>query len=137
MTTKKEFVKLRNSYLVLKAAEKALDEQIDEIDRAITAKYGYSGLSWMIENCEEFEQILDEMQKIIDENGMQQEVNDIREALNQAALSFAFACVDMMPDCMSNYREVLRESVTKSAYQRSKVIDIGLKLDTKTIPATA
>ena len=137
MTTKQEFIRARNDYILRKHEHEEIEKKINEIDEQITAKHGFSGLSWTIGDDEAGEKIAEEMQAYLDETGLQDQVNELRGAHQASERAFARACLGLMPDIMKEQRDILINGIDKNYTVRMKIIENGMRLDIKTIPSIA
>lgn len=137
MITKQEFIKARNDYILRKHEYDEVEEEINKIDEQITAKHGFSGLSWTIGNDEAGEKIAEEIQVYLDKTGLQDKVNELREAHRASERTFARACLGLMPDAMKEQRDILINGIDKNYTVRMKIIENGMRLDINTIPSIA
>jgi hypothetical protein len=137
MITKQEFIRARNDYILRKHEHEEIEKKINEIDEQITAKHGFSGLSWTIGDDEAGEKIAEEMQVYLDETGLQDKVNELMEAHRTSERAFARACLGLMPDVMKEQRDILINSIDKNYTVRMKIIENGMRLDINTIPSVA
>ena len=137
MITKQEFIKVRNDYILRKHEYDEVQEEINKIDEQITAKHGYFGLSWTIGNDEAGEKIAEEIQAYLDKTGLQDKVNELREAHLASERTFARACLGLMPGAMKEQRDILINGIDKNYTVRTKIIENGMRLDIRTIPSIA
>ena len=134
---KQEFIRARNDYILRKHEHEEIEKKINEIDEQITAKHGFSGLSWTIRDDEAGEKIAEEIQVYLDETGLQDKVNELMEAHRTSERAFICACLGLMPDAMKEQRDTLINGIDKNYTVRMKIIEYGMRLDIKTIPSIA
>lgn len=131
---KMDFIKARGAYIIAEREYMDVEEEIKKSEQAFCEKNGYHFPIYTIDNYEEFEKASVEFQRIIDENGLQEKVNQSRSDFNVATDYMLDMCMALIPDKHRVEREVLRKKCRQNVVEAKKVIDMALVLDAETIP---
>lgn len=133
MNRKTEFIKAKAEYLRRKNLLDEMESFADEKDREICAEFGYSGVSWMLDNCPDIEKIWEEIQTYLDETGTQARINIARDNFNKSAHDFAVAAVNLMPDSLTEQRVILLDRISSDVGLCGKIIEPALALNIGTL----
>ena len=133
MNRKTEFIKAKSEYLRRKNLLDEMEIFADAKDREICARFGYSGVSWMLDDCPDVEKIWEELQAYLDETGMQARINTARDNFNRSAHDFAAAAVRLMPDSLAEQRAILLDKISSDMVLCGKIIEPALALNVGTL----
>lgn len=132
--------KYQKLYLIAKANLEALEEKEKEIDRQYIAEHNIINpdgsiprATWAIRDDKTAEKAIDETSRMVVESGLWDQILKARRILKEAEENLIEYGLGIIP--YEEERKTLEKAVKKNYTARMKVINLILKLDTRTVKA--
>lgn len=130
--------KYQKLYLIAKASLEALEEKEKEIDRQYIAEHNIVNpdgsiprATWAIRDDKTAEKAIDETSRMVVESGLWDQILKARKILKEAEDNLIKYGLGIIP-CQKE-RKILEKAVKENYTARMKVINLILKLDTRTV----
>lgn len=135
---KRTYNSLQKTYMLAKASLEELEEREREVDskyiqdnHIVNPDGSIPRASWAIDIDEIADKAIDDCSKIVIESGLWDKILYARNLLKEAEENLIQYGISLMPN--SKDKTTLKEAVSKDYNVRQKVIDLTLRLDTRTV----